>query len=92
MIARIVTAEQGSWKWQKAYRISTYRPHVTRDGRVILRSSRTTLGKYSWPQLRGSALVRYGVGSLHNARPDKVVIDDYGTLVGVWVADQFASA
>ncbi len=90
MIERIVTSEKGSWKWQNAYRIAHYRPIVTRDGRVVLRSCGRG-GKYSWPQLRGNDLTKYGVGSLHNQRPDIAVVDDYGTLIGVWVDDQFSA-
>ena len=46
----IVSSEQGSWKWQNAYRISTYQAHLTPDGRVLWRSIHRS-GKYSFPQL-----------------------------------------
>jgi hypothetical protein len=93
MIQAIVTSQKGSWRWQDAYRVSSYQPRVTRDGRVILRSQYRS-GKYSWPQLRRVAFFDLPavVGSLHNARPQITVVDDFGALVGVWHNNQFSAA
>ena len=37
-IKRVVTSQKGSWRWQDAFRLASYTPHTTRDGRLIFRS------------------------------------------------------
>lgn len=62
----IVSDCMGSWKWQNAYRVVTYRPRLAKNGRVVWESV-TCSGKMSKPQL-----IRNGweysdfMGSFHN--------------------------
>jgi len=63
-IQRIVTDQKRSWRWQDAYVIATYRPHVTRDGRTVWESVSRS-GRYSRPQL-GDRWNRIAHGSLHH--------------------------
>lgn len=66
-IRRIVSTPRGSWRWQNAYRVSTYAPRKTKDGRWIWQSVGQTIGKMSMPQIRRSASFhRLPVGSIHN--------------------------
>ena len=62
---RIVVSEQGSWKWQKAYRISEYIAHVSKDGRLLWKLSYKS-SKYSMPQLKRAGLDTLKHGGLHN--------------------------
>lgn len=66
-IDRIVSTPRGSWRWQNAYRIASYAPHRTKDGRWIWRSLGRGRAKLSMPQIRRRAYwARLDIGSLHN--------------------------
>lgn len=93
MIQSIVTSAKGAWQYQDAFRVAQYAPYITRDGRVLLRSVGRS-AKYSWPQLRreGFTASITSIGSLHNARPQAAVIDDYGNLIGAYHDGNFAHA
>ena len=64
----IVTACMGSWKWQNAYRVATYRPRLAKNGKVVWESVGQS-NKMSQPQL-----IRNGweysdfMGSFHNSQ------------------------
>jgi hypothetical protein len=58
-LSTIVTRPRGSWKWQNAYAVATYAPHLTRDGRWVWKLAHRTR-KMSAPQLRGTDLPRGG--------------------------------
>ena len=63
---RIVTSQQGSWKWQEAYRVSWYEARLTDDGRVLWDSVGQS-GKMSQPQIdRDNSLDDVEYGSAHN--------------------------
>jgi len=62
---RIVTAPKGSWKWQDAYRISTYHAYLLKNGRVAWQSVSQS-EKFSEPQLRRNGFDDLPHGSLHN--------------------------
>lgn len=65
-VSRIVSSPRGSWRWQDAYRIATYAPSRTKDGRWIWQSIGSG-PKLSMPQIRRNP--RYAglaVGSLHH--------------------------
>ena len=62
---RIVTSAKGSWKWQDAYRISTYEARVLKNGKTCWVSINTS-DKYSEPQLRRCGYSDLPHGSLHH--------------------------
>jgi hypothetical protein len=62
---RIVTECQGSWKWQNAYRITTYEPRELKNGRICWQSVSVS-GKMSMPQIRRAGLDHLKKYSLHN--------------------------
>jgi len=67
---RVVTSEKGSWKWQNAYRISSYRARKAENGKIVWHCYHTS-GKYSEPQLRACGLDRLTAGGLHNKQVDR---------------------
>lgn len=62
---RIVTSAKGSWRWQDAYRISTYEARVLKNGKTCWVSVSTT-GKFSIPQLKRHGYSDLQHGSLHH--------------------------
>ena len=70
---RITTSQQGSWRWQNAYRISHYQATERgTDGAIIWRSVSRS-GKYSEPQLRSYGHSHLPHGGLHH-RPVSMVL------------------
>lgn len=61
-VSSIISSAQGSWKYQRAYRIADYVVTALDDGRVVFCSVGMS-GKYSEPQLR-----RYGLSELVKLR------------------------
>lgn len=64
----IVSVSQGSWRWQNAYRLNTYRPALANNGMVLWRTLSQGL-KRSWPQLHRAGFtcdMDIRRGSLHN--------------------------
>src|SRR5438105_4550104 len=62
----VVSCPRGSWKWQNAYRVVSYRMHRTRDGRMVWKSYARLTGKLSEPQIRRNGYGNLPVGSLHH--------------------------
>ncbi|MFA5234470.1 MAG: hypothetical protein WC390_08740 [Sulfurimonas sp.] len=62
---RVVTEQMGSWKWQNAYRVATYKAHLAQNGRVLWVSVSHS-PKYSRPQLKRKGWDSIDSGSLHN--------------------------
>ena len=62
---RVVTAPQGSWKWQKPYRVVEYRARKCANGKICWFSFSQS-GKYSEPQLTEYGYANLPRGSLHN--------------------------
>jgi hypothetical protein len=61
---RIVTEQRGSWQWQDAFRVATYRATLADNGAVVWRSAWRSR-KYSAPQM-GRAGIDYPMYSMHN--------------------------
>jgi predicted Rdx family selenoprotein len=76
-VTRIVTSCKGSWNWQNAYRIATYKEHTTRNGRRIFRSLGTG-GKFARTLKTAHLWGRYKEGSAHNAEILNQGVDDFG--------------
>lgn len=76
-LCRITTEERGSWKYQDAFRMSTYLPSVTRDGRRILRSVNRG-SKFACIKRTAHLWRQYNQGSVHNYEIKKEFVDDYG--------------
>ena len=70
---RIVTRQRGSWRWQNAFAVTTYRPRQRKDGRWIWYAAQTT-GKFSEPQLRRLGYDKFPSGSLHNRLVDAELV------------------
>lgn len=73
-----VTHCQGSWKWQARFALVEYRPHWTRDGRLIWRSYRELDGKVRHWMLPDDI----EVGSIHNKPLYPLEVGMYYTELG----------
>ena len=76
---RIVTSQKGSWKWQDAYRISTYEPHLCKNGAYVWRSVSQS-SKFAIT--KSNPHTGYKHGSLNNKLAMHCT-DDYGNIVFV---------
>ena len=76
-VKRVVTERKGSWRWQDAYRVATYRPQMSTRG-VWLWKSVERSGKIACTRSTVH-LWALGTGSLHN-RPARHGVDDFGNL------------
>jgi hypothetical protein len=76
--ARIVTSCKGSWKYQDAYRIATYLPFPSADGKRLLMKSQGTGSKFALTKKTAHKWTRYDTGSLHNAEVIATITDDFG--------------
>ncbi len=62
----VCTHQRGSWKWQNRYQLVKYSLHLTRDGRLIWRSSEQLSTKIKPRQIRELLAEGVHYGSLHN--------------------------
>lgn len=77
---RIVTASQGSWRYQKPYRLAWYKAVLAKSGSVIWVSVGRS-HKLSWPQIKKFGYDKaYRIGSLHNK---KVSLDEAIREIGL---------
>jgi len=77
---RIVTSAQGSWRWQKPYRLAWYKAVLAKSGIVRWESVGRSC-KLSWPQIKKSGYDKaYKIGSLHHV---KVTRDEAIREIGV---------
>ena len=72
---RIVVTQQGSWKWQDAFRIATYVAKLADNGKVVWESVSQSC-KFSEPQLRARG-IDYPHGGLHNQQISKEVASNF---------------
>jgi hypothetical protein len=64
MIRARVSVQRGSWKWQDAYRIASYRLQRLRNGKLALVSYAQS-SKLSAPQVARSGVALHARSSLH---------------------------
>jgi len=76
---RIVTSCKGSWKWQDAYKIVTYRAEWSQRKQMFLWKSCQSSRKYSEPQLR-EVWAEYSHGSMHNKPAALVMLSEYDRI------------
>lgn len=78
-VKRVTTEKRGSWKWQNAFRTSTYTPRLNKRGDWIWVSTYRG-GKFAYIKATAYKWKEFGAGSLHQ-KPASHCTDNFGNLV-----------